>query len=187
MHTRFDIFDTPVDGLKVVRCNPLADARGFFQRKFCAADLEVVFGGAAAVQANHTLTRLCGSVRGMHFQHPPHAEIKLVSCLRGEVFDVAVDLRHGSPTFLHWHGRILSAQNHLAMAIPQGFAHGFQTLCDDCEMFYFHSDAYESAAEGGLHPLDPRLAITWPLEITGMSPRDAAHPMLDETFKGLTI
>jgi len=186
MHARFDIFDTPLDGLKVVLRKPLADARGYFERVFCAVDFEGVFGGAAVVQANHTLTRLRGTVRGMHFQHPPHAEVKLVSCLRGEVFDVAVDLRRGSPTLLQWHGRVLSAENHLALAIPKGFAHGFQTLCDDCEMLYFHSAAYEPSAEDALHPLDPRLAIAWPLEVTEMSPRDAAHPMLDETFKGIT-
>ena len=187
MHKRFDIFDTPLDGLKLVQCDPLVDSRGFLERKFCGADLEVVFGDSTVVQANHTLTRLCGAVRGMHFQHPPHAEIKLVHCLRGEVFDVAVDLRRGSPTFLHWHGRILSAENNLAMAIPRGFAHGFQTLCDNCEMLYFHSAAYEPAAEGGLNPFDSRLAIAWPLETTEVSPRDAEHPMLDDKFQGLTL
>jgi dTDP-4-dehydrorhamnose 3,5-epimerase len=186
MPSRFDILDTPLDGLKVVRRKPLTDERGFLERLFCSADLESVFGLAIA-QVNHTLTRSRGTVRGMHFQHPPHAEVKLVSCLRGKVFDVAVDLRHGSPTFMHWHGEVLSEENHLAMAIPAGFAHGFQTLEDDCEMLYFHSEAYEPGAEGGLHPLDPRLRIEWPLAVAGMSPRDALHPMLCENEKGITL
>ena len=97
------------------------------------------------------MTASRGTVRGMHFQHPPHAETKFVSCLRGEVFDVAVDLRNGSPTFLHWHAEILSADNHRTLVIPEGFAHGFQTLSDDCEMLYFHTAAYNPEAEGGLN------------------------------------
>jgi dTDP-4-dehydrorhamnose 3,5-epimerase len=121
----------------------------------------------------------------MHFQRPPYAETKFVSCLRGEVFDVAVDLRRGSPTFLFWHGEILSADNHRTMVIPEGFAHGFQTLCDDCEMLYFHSAAYHEAAEGGVNALDPLLAIKWPLEVTTLSDRDLAHPRLVGEFKGL--
>lgn len=187
MQKRFDLLDTPIECLKILRRKPLVDERGFLERMFCASELEGLFGCGAALQVNHTLTRLRGTVRGMHFQHPPHAEIKLVSCLRGEVFDVAVDLRRSSPTYLQWHGCVLSADNQLSMAIPQGFAHGFQTLCDDCEMLYFHSTAHNPGAEGALHPLDPKLAISWPLEISAMSPRDAAHPLLDERFEGLAL
>jgi dTDP-4-dehydrorhamnose 3,5-epimerase len=121
----------------------------------------------------------------MHFQHPPHAETKLVSCLRGEVFDVAVDLRHNSPTFLRWHAERLSADNHKTLVIPEGFAHGFQTLTDDCEMLYFHTAAYQPGAEGGLNAQDPRLAIEWPLPVVGLSPRDAVYQFLGEDFSGV--
>jgi dTDP-4-dehydrorhamnose 3,5-epimerase len=101
-----------------------------------------------------------------------------VSCLRGEVFDVAVDLRDNSPTFLRWHAEVLSADNHKTLVIPKGFAHGFQTLTDDCEMLYFHTAAYQPGAEGGLNVLDPRLAIKWPLDVDVLSDRDRSHPMI---------
>jgi len=132
------------------------------------------------------MTARKGTVRGMHFQRPPHAEMKLVSCVRGEVFDVAVDLRRGSPTFLRWHAERLSADNNRALLIPQGFAHGFQALTDDAELIYCHSAAYDAASEGGLNPRDPRLAIAWPLPITELSARDAQAAMLDAAFTGMT-
>ena len=109
-----------------------------------------------------------------------------MSCLRGRVFDVAVDLRGSSPTFLEWHSEILSADNHRTLFIPEGFAHGFQTLEDDCEMLYFHTAPYMREAEGGLHALDPRLAIDWPLPPCGLSPRDDGFPMLDDRFSGVS-
>src|SRR3569833_1669745 len=122
----------------------------------------------------------------MHFQRTPHAEMKLVSCVRGEVFDVAVDLRRSSPNFHTWHAERLSAENCRAMLIPQGFAHGFQALTDDAELIYCHSAAYDAVSEGGINPRDPKLAIGWPLPIAEMSARDAAAPMLDASFTGLT-
>ncbi len=109
-----------------------------------------------------------------------------MSCLRGRVFDVAVDLRRSSPTFLNWHAEILSADNHRTLFIPEGFAHGFQALEDDCEMLYFHTAAHMREAEGGVHPLDPRLAIAWPLPPCGLSPRDGGFPMLDDRFSGVS-
>ena len=113
--------------------------------------------------------------------------MKLVTCLRGAIWDVAVDLRAKSPTFLHWHAEELSAANHRALLIPEGFAHGFQTLCDDCELIYLHSMAYAPEAEAGLNPKDPMLSIAWPLAISELSARDAQHSMLDHQFKGLTL
>lgn len=172
-------------GLRVFQRKPIGDSRGYFERLFCAEELQVLASGKQILQINHTLTANRGTVRGMHFQHPPHAEIKFVSCLRGEVFDVAVDLRHNSPTFLRWHAEVLSAHNHKTLVIPEGFAHGFQTLTDDCEMLYFHTAAYNSGAEGGLNAKDPRLAIKWPQPFVGVSPRDAAHPLLDNDFIGV--
>lgn len=186
MSARFDILDTPLPGLRVLQRKPLGDSRGYLERLYCSEELQALASGKAVAQINHTLTASRGTVRGMHFQRPPYAEIKFVSCLRGEVFDVAVDLRHNSSTFLRWHAELLSADNHKTLVIPEGFAHGFQTLTDDCEMLYFHTAAYQPAAEGGLNAQDPRLAIRWPLPVAGLSLRDAAHPLLDDGFVGMT-
>jgi dTDP-4-dehydrorhamnose 3,5-epimerase len=180
MSSRFEILDTPVEGLKLIQRKPIADARGYLDRMYCSDELQVLIPGKVIRQINHTLTMKRGTVRGMHFQHPPYAETKFVNCLRGEVFDVAVDLRQGSPTFLQWHAEVLSADNHRTLVIPEGFAHGFQTLTVDCEMLYSHTASYEPGAEGGLNALDPRLAILWPEEITELSARDAALPQITE-------
>jgi dTDP-4-dehydrorhamnose 3,5-epimerase len=128
-----------------------------------------------------------GTVRGMHYQHPPYAEMKLVACLRGQGFDVAVDLRKDSPTFLRWHGEVLSENNYRTFCIPEGFAHGFQTLTENCELIYFHTAAYSPAAEAGLNALDPRLAIDWPNSVTERSPRDQSHSMLSPNFQGISL
>lgn len=176
--SRFAITDTTLSGLKVVerRCN--GDSRGFFSRLFCAEELAIIGWTKPIAQINHTYTAIKGTVRGMHYQHPPHAEMKLVTCLRGEVFDVGVDLRSDSPTFLQWVGVHLSASNRKALLLPEGFAHGFQTLTDDVELLYCHSVAYSQEAEDGLCPLDQKLAIAWPMEITILSDRDRKHPLL---------
>lgn len=187
MSARFDIHTTPLSGLKVVERKLLGDSRGYLERMFCREELRDVFGERQVVQINHTLTQILGTVRGMHFQYAPHAEMKFVSCLRGAAFDVAVDLRKGSPTFLRWHAETLSADNHRTLAIPEGFAHGFQTLTDDCEMLYLHTAAYTPGAEAGLNPRDARLAIAWPLPIAEMSLRDAAHARVDDGFPGVVL
>lgn len=187
MSARFDILPTPLADLRVLQRKPLGDSRGYLERLFCLEELAEILAGRHIAQINHTLTASRGTVRGMHFQQPPHAETKFVSCLRGEVFDVAVDLRRGSPTFLQWHGEILSADNHRTLVIPEGFAHGFQTLRDDCEMLYFHTAAYHAEAEGGVNALDPRLALQWPLSVNGLSPRDVSHPLIDDHFMGIAL
>lgn len=187
MSTRFEILDTPLAGLRILHRKPIGDSRGYLERLFCTDELRALAPGRHIAQINHTLTAARGTVRGMHFQRPPHAEIKFVSCLRGEVFDVAVDLRDNSPTFLRWHAEVLRADNHKTLVIPEGFAHGFQTLTDDCEMLYFHTHTYQPDAEGGLNAQDPRIAIQWPLPVGGVSPRDAGHPFLDENFSGMTL
>ena len=180
MSSRFTIVPSRLAGLHVLERHPHRDSRGYLERLFCEHDLQVVFGGdRRVVQINRTLTELPSTVRGLHFQRPPHAETKVVTCLRGEVFDVAVDIRRSSPTFLEWHGEVLSETNGRSLLIPEGFAHGFQTLAADCELLYFHSAAWCAAAEGGLNPIDPRIAITWPCPISEMSNRDRCHPLLD--------
>lgn len=185
MSSRFNIQATPLPGLNIIERKLLGDSRGYLERMFCVDELHEVFGERRVVQINHTLTQAKGTVRGLHFQYAPHAEMKFVSCLRGSVFDVAVDLRKGSPTFLQWHSELLSADNHKTLAIPEGFAHGFQTLTDDCEMLYLHTAAYAPGAEAGLNPQDARLAIAWPLPVAEMSPRDAAHALIADDFEGV--
>ena len=125
--SRFTINDLPLADLKLIERKRLGDDRGFFTRLFCAEALAESGWLKPIVQINHTYTAQGGTVRGMHYQQPPYTEMKLVSCLQGEVWDVAVDLRADSPTFLHWHAEVLSADNNRAMLIPEGFAHGFQT------------------------------------------------------------
>jgi dTDP-4-dehydrorhamnose 3,5-epimerase len=187
MSSFFDILDTPLHGLKLIQRNPIGDQRGYLERMFCEEEMRSMIPGKGIVQINHTLTNKRGTVRGLHFQYPPHAEIKIVNCLRGEVFDVAVDLRQGSPTFLHWHAEILSANNHRTLLIPEGFAHGFQTLTEDCELLYFHTAAYRRGAEGGLNAQDPRLDIRWPETVIELSSRDAAHPFVTAAFVGVVL
>lgn len=185
--TRFEIQSTPLDGLAIVQRKAVGDDRGFLSRLFCSKELASAGWTWQISQINHTATAASGTVRGMHFQLPPKAEAKLVSCIRGAVWDVAVDLRQSSPTFLQWHAEELSATNNRALLIPPGFAHGFQTLQDDCELIYFHSEPYDPSLERGLNPRDPRLAIPWPLEITNISPRDVAHPMIKSEFQGVLL
>ena len=177
----------PLSGLTLVERRRVGDNRGFLARLFSAEELAAAGWARPVVQINHTYTSKRGAVRGMHYQRPPHAEMKLVSCIRGKVWDVAVDVRRGSPTFLHWHAEELSAENGCAMLIPEGFAHGFQALSDDVELIYCHSAAYRPEAEGGLRATDPRLDIRWPLPAAELSPRDSGHPLLDAAFLGIEI
>ena len=185
--SRFEFSPTAIAGLTLVQRQSLEDSRGFLSRLYCAEEFKAADLHKPIAQMNHTLTRRKGAVRGMHFQLPPHAETKLISCLRGEVFDVAVDLRKTSPTFLKWHGEVLSATNQRSLLIPEGFAHGFQALTGDCELVYLHTAAYQPAAEGALNAQDPLLAIRWPAAITELSQRDASHPMLTSDFVGMTV
>lgn len=179
--------ELPLPGLMLLERKPVEDARGSLERLFCAETLACMGIDRPLAQINLTRTRHQGAVRGMHFQHPPQAEDKVVSCLRGRVFDVAVDLRRGSPTFLGWHGEVLSPSGRNSLLIPAGFAHGFQALCDDCELLYFHTAAYSREAEGGLRPTDPALLILWPLPIIELSERDANHPLLSSDFSGIDV
>lgn len=185
--SRFKLTSTPLLGLCLVERLCVQDSRGFFSRFFCSDELVEAGFRLPIAQINHTFTARRGAVRGLHFQYPPHAEDKLVSCLRGEVFDVAVDLRRGSSTFLQWHAEILSAKNFRSLLIPQGFAHGFQTLSDDCELVYLHSHKYVPSSEGALNACDPALSIEWPLDIVDMSDRDAQHPFIHSNFTGIKV
>lgn len=187
MSGRLIITATAIPGVHIVERKPVGDERGFLARLFCADELTVAGWTRPVAQVNHTLTALRGTVRGMHFQYPPHAEMKLVTCIRGAIYDVAVDLRHGSPTFLAHHAHILSAENHQALLIPEGCAHGMQALTADAEIIYLHGAPYVAEAEDGLAPLDPRLGINWPLPVAAISARDAAYSPTTPGFKGVTL
>jgi dTDP-4-dehydrorhamnose 3,5-epimerase len=184
---RVNILDTPLADLKVVQSLPHRDARGAFIRVFCAEELQPVLGPRQIAQINHSRTSHTGAVRGMHFQYPPHAEMKMIRCLRGRVWDVAVDLRSGSPTFLQWHAQELSQDDAQMLVIPEGFAHGFQALEPDSELLYLHTAFYHSPSEGGLRHDDPQLAVAWPLPPKDLSPRDLSHPLLDAEFTGVAL
>jgi dTDP-4-dehydrorhamnose 3,5-epimerase len=178
---------TKLAGLVLVETDIRQDARGEFARLYCERELAPAVGGRHVMQANRSLTRTVGAVRGMHYQNPPHAEMKLVRCIRGRVFDVAVDLRAASPTRLQWSGHELSATNGHMLVIPEGFAHGFQALEADSELLYLHTACYEPAAEGGVAPGDPALAIRWPLPIAELSERDRSHPPITAGFGGIAL
>lgn len=160
--------------------NPIADDRGFFARLLCIEELTRHGINANVVQCNNTLTRNKGSIRGFHFQRPPKAESKIVRCIKGAIWDVAVDLRAGSATFGKWCSCELTDANRSMLAIPPGFAHGFQTLTDDVELIYFHSESYSREHEGGVNPLDPPLVVAWPLHVSDMSERDKQLPGIQD-------
>lgn len=185
--SRFIVSDSPLPGLKVITRQRIGDTRGFLSRLFCAEELSAAGWIGPVAQVNHTRTSKRGTIRGMHFQQAPNAEMKLVNCIRGEVWDVAVDLRANSPTFLHWHAECISLDNGRAMLIPEGFSHGFQALTDDVELLYLHSAGYSPGAEGGLNPLDPHLGIEWPLSVSELSLKDEAHPLIDTGFEGVHL
>lgn len=176
---------TAIAGVAVVETTPFEDARGRFARLFCETELAPLLGARRIVQVNQSRTAQVGAMRGLHFQHAPYAEMKFVRCLRGRVFDVALDLRAGSPSFLRWHAEELDAASARMLVIPEGCAHGFQVLEPDSELLYLHSAPYMPAAEGGVRWDDPRAAIRWPLPVLDLSARDRAHPLLAPEFAGL--
>lgn len=178
---------TPIAGVFEALTEVVQDHRGHFARLFCRNDLAVAHLDRPIIQINHSRTSSVGAVRGLHFQLPPKAEAKWVRCLKGRVFDVAVDLRRGSPTFLRWHAVELDALQMNAIFIPEGCAHGFQVLEPNSELLYLHSDSYSPADERGLRIDDPRLAIGWPLAPTDISKRDKSHPLIDDAFEGIDM
>jgi dTDP-4-dehydrorhamnose 3,5-epimerase len=187
MTQRFDFIPTFVNDLFVCTRKPINHDLGSFVRTFCSEEFLRAGLTKPIAQINQTLTRNKGALRGLHFQYPPHGEAKITNCLKGSVFDVAVDIRRGSPTFLKWHGEILSEENDMSMVIPEGFAHGFQALTTDCEMLYLHTAPFVSEAEGGIQPTDPTIGIEWPLEITDMSTRDKGLMLVVPGFEGIDV
>lgn len=173
---RFD--PTPLAGATLVALEPRADERGMFARAFCAREFAAQDLETSFVQANISTNSRAGTVRGLHFQRGAHAEVKLVRCVKGAIYDVIVDMREGSQTYLRWFGAELSDDNGLMMYVPRGFAHGYQALTDGATTFYMVSAFYEPTSEGGLRFNDPRLSISWPRTISDVSDKDAQWPLL---------
>lgn len=178
---------TALEDLMLIETAPIQDERGRFARVFCETAYAELRPNLHWTQINVSSTTHKGTVRGMHFQYPPAAETKLIRCLQGRVFDVAVDLRAGSPTFLHWHGVELSEDSPIQFFIPEGFAHGFQALTDHAQLLYLHTAAWNRQHEGTVRHDDPSLAIAWPLPVTQVSEKDRNTPLLDATFIGIHL
>lgn len=176
---------SPLNGSYTIELSPFSDSRGWFARTYCKDEFKQIGHVKEWVQLNHSVTYKAGSIRGMHYQVQPYREIKMVRCIAGAVYDVIVDLREGSSTFLNWFGTELSAENKKMLYIPEGFAHGFQTLTDNSELIYHHTELYTPGAEAGIKYNEPLVNIQWPLPVTEISERDKNHPYLDVHFKGI--
>ena len=176
-----------IKDLYVVELQPFIDDRGFFVRSYCDEALREVGITKPIKQINHSLTSKIGTIRGMHYQQSPHAEIKMVRCISGEIFDVAIDLRKGSSTFLQWHGEYLREGDFKMMIIPEGFAHGFQAMRENTEIIYPSTASYNQKSEDGILFSDESVGIEWPLSATCVSDKDLNHAVLTKDFKGINI
>ena len=176
------------DSILLIENKRYSDNRGYFSEIYNKEIFNKFPINVEFVQDNISFSRNEGTLRGLHFQNPPFAQGKLVRVIKGSVLDVAVDIRRTSPTFLQWHGEILSAANRKSLLIPEGYAHGFQALTEDCELIYLHTSAYHPDAEGALNVTDPALSIDWPLPVIDLSKRDQNHPFVTNiNFKGITL
>lgn len=176
-----------LNGAFIIELEPCKDSRGEFTRLFCQNEFGVLGWHKQIVQINHSFTIKKGVIRGLHFQNPPKAETKIVKCINGSVFDVCIDLRCGSPTFLNWYSNILSGDDHQMVYIPEGFAHGYQTLETNSELIYFHSEFYSPECESGVRYDDPLIAIKWPITITEISEKDKKHNYIHDNYKGILL
>lgn len=179
--------EVPLRGAYIVQGEPIADERGYFLRIFCQNDFSTVGFTKHIVQVNQSRTIKKGTVRGMHYQVSPACETKIIRCVSGSVFDVMIDLRFSSPTFLKWYATELSEWNMKMVYIPEGFAHGFQALTDNVELLYHHSDFYNPQYERGIRFDDPMINIDWPLPVELVSPKDQSYHRIDSTFVGIEI
>ena len=172
--------ETPLKGACVVRLRKIEDDRGYFARAWCRDEFLQQGLNPAMVQLNVGFSHRRGTVRGMHYQLAPHAEAKFIRCTRGAIYDVIIDLREGSPTFGQWYGQELTPDNGLMVYAPEGFAHGYQTLQDDSEMYYFTSAAYAPATARGIRYDDPIVGIKWPLPVSLISNADRNWPGFEQ-------
>jgi dTDP-4-dehydrorhamnose 3,5-epimerase len=187
--TKFAFEPTPISGVSLGQVLSLADHRGYFERVYCHDLFEKILGRSFPIkQINRSMSRIVGTTRGLHFQWPPCAETKIVSCPAGRLFDVAVDLRRGSPTYLQYFSAELSAENKKFLVIPEGFAHGFQTLAPDTEILYLVTAEFSVSHDDGVNPEDPAVNIDWPLEISLRSKKDTDRMFLsDRNFSGIDL
>ncbi|MFL5752822.1 MAG: dTDP-4-dehydrorhamnose 3,5-epimerase [Bacteroidia bacterium] len=179
--------ETAISGAWLIEPRVLSDERGFFFRTYCEHEFSEIGFRKNWVQCNYSVTNYKGAIRGLHYQVPPNAEAKLVRCVKGKIADVIVDLRANSPTFKKHALLELSGENRLSLFIPEGCAHGFQALTDDCHLAYFHSAFYSPEHEEGLRWDDPMLGISWPITAQSISERDLQFPLLTNQFKGIAI
>ena len=181
------VLNTKLPGVLVVETAPLVDQRGAFARWFCEKELGAIMARRHIAQVNYSRTSRAGALRGFHYQHAPHAEMKLIRCINGRVFDVAVDLRHGSTTFLRWHAEELTPANGRMLVIPEGCAHGFQAMEAGSDLLYLHTALYAPDAEGGVRFDEPRIGVSWPMPVVDLSQRDNSFPVLDAGFSGILV
>ena len=174
---KFEALKLP--GAYLIHLERFEDNRGFFARAWCEHELVEQGLSTRIAQANVSFNKTKGTLRGMHYQAPPYAEVKLVRCTRGAIYDVIIDIRPESPTFRQWLDVELNEDNHDTLYIPEGFAHGFQTLEDGTEVYYQHSEFYTPGAERGLRYNDPAFAIRWPLAVSSINPRDESWPLFE--------
>lgn len=179
--------ETPLIGAYIIELQPFSDDRGWFARTFCKNEFREIGHDQEFVQFNHSVTLKKGTIRGLHFQVPPYSEIKLIRCIRGCVYDVIIDIRENSPTFLQYVAVELSEKNMLSIYIPQGFAHGFQTLEDNSQLIYHHTAYYTPGHEAGLRYNDPAIGINWPLPVSVITEKDLNHFLINNSFKGISI
>lgn len=178
---------TSIEGVWRIKPEMKTDSRGSFHRVWDLEMLTEIGHKEPLVQHNHSVNKLKGTLRGLHYQQPPNAETRIVKCVRGAIWDVAVDLRGDSPTFLQHVATELTGGNYAMMYIPKGFAHGFITLADDTEVLYYHTAFYHPTSEGGLRFDDPALGISWPIAPTIVSDRDKSFPLLNAGFRGISL
>jgi dTDP-4-dehydrorhamnose 3,5-epimerase len=178
---------TPLKGAFIITPDLIEDERGFFSRVFCRREFEANGLNPNLVQCNISFNKQKGTLRGMHYQLPPHAETKLVRCTAGAIYDVIIDIRPGSPVFRQWFATELTSTNRHILYVPEGFAHGFQTLADNTEVYYQHSAFFSPGHQRGLRFDDPAFKIAWPLAVSAISDRDGNHALIDEHFAGMRL
>lgn len=170
---------TPIAGAYTIGIEPIADARGFFARTWCRREIEQLGLCADIAQCSISVNPRKGTLRGMHLQGPPHEETKIVRCVKGSIFDVVLDLRRDSPTFLRWHGETLTAANARMLFVPEGCAHGCLSLEDDTEIYYLTSAIYAPASVRGVRFDDPAIGVRWPVAVSEVSEQDGKWPPID--------
>ena len=183
---KFKFIKTSIPDVKVCISQPIKDERGYLDRVYCQHEFRKITRSSIK-QINRTFTKKVGTIRGFHYQKKPYSEIKIIKCVKGKIFDVALDIRKNSSTFLKYHAEIISAENNKIILIPEGFAHGFQTLTENCELIYFHTQFYNKKSESGINLLDSKINIKWPKKISFISQRDKNFSLIKANFDGINL